>query len=407
LGQVIALHLRSAIPLSVAEDLLPSHPCDSVSITVLEAQHQQKPQAKRQPSVADATETKSKKDTDVNNDEDQSESVSLSVEKVYQEMDYCAMLNRCLPDDIRVLGWTPVTPAFSARFSATHRTYRYFFLRKQLDVQAMSTAAQLLVGCHDFRNICKLDIANVTNFVREIFYARIECFQHNEQVPEQSVWMLEIRGIAFLWHMVRCIMALLFLVGEGKEAPVVVKELLDIDAHPAKPAYAMAEDRPLVLHGCGFENLSMHCSPRTLWQLVAHYRQLEEDCLLAAARARNALVFVCARRVRPQDVQVFVAETVDHHEKAAKRVTARALSSSSSSASASVSHAVVKRKFEAMEGSAVSGDGEGEEMTGLISWNEALLDIELQTGLTPTNAGSIHIPLLQVCVMFILWCIWI
>lgn len=36
-------------------------------------------------------------------------------EKVVQEMDYVTMLNRTLPEDIRVLGWTPVTDEFSAR----------------------------------------------------------------------------------------------------------------------------------------------------------------------------------------------------------------------------------------------------------------------------------------------------
>jgi tRNA U38,U39,U40 pseudouridine synthase TruA len=30
------------------------------------------------------------------------------------------------------------------------------------------------------------------------------------------------RGIAFLWHMVRCIMAVLLMVGAGKEDPGIV-----------------------------------------------------------------------------------------------------------------------------------------------------------------------------------------
>jgi tRNA pseudouridine38/39 synthase len=38
--------------------------------------------------------------------------------------------------------------------------------RKHLDLDAMQAAAQLLVGDHDFRNICKMDMANVTNFRR-------------------------------------------------------------------------------------------------------------------------------------------------------------------------------------------------------------------------------------------------
>ena len=43
------------------------------------------------------------------------------------ETDYLIVLNRSLPDDIRVMGWTDVPDDFSSRFSCTGRTYRYFF----------------------------------------------------------------------------------------------------------------------------------------------------------------------------------------------------------------------------------------------------------------------------------------
>ena len=41
-----------------------------------------------------------------------------------EEIDYVRVLNRVLPPDIRVLAWQPVPQQFSARFSATHRTYK-------------------------------------------------------------------------------------------------------------------------------------------------------------------------------------------------------------------------------------------------------------------------------------------
>ena len=41
-----------------------------------------------------------------------------------REMDYCTMLNRVLPPEIRALAWAPVTEEFSARFSCSDRTYR-------------------------------------------------------------------------------------------------------------------------------------------------------------------------------------------------------------------------------------------------------------------------------------------
>ena len=47
--------------------------------------------------------------------------------KPWSEIDYVGVINRCLPDDVRVLGWAPVADDFSARFSADCRTYKYFF----------------------------------------------------------------------------------------------------------------------------------------------------------------------------------------------------------------------------------------------------------------------------------------
>lgn len=41
-----------------------------------------------------------------------------------REMDYCTLLNRVLPPEIRALAWAPVTEEFSARFSCSDRTYR-------------------------------------------------------------------------------------------------------------------------------------------------------------------------------------------------------------------------------------------------------------------------------------------
>lgn len=117
------------------------------------------------------------------------------------ELDYCGLLNRCLPDDIRAVAWCPVTPSFSARFSATFRVYRYFFVKRNLDIEAMATAAQKLVGEHDFRNFAKLDVLNVSNFRRNVFSAQILLFQACTGDPKAEVYMLEIKGIAFLWHM--------------------------------------------------------------------------------------------------------------------------------------------------------------------------------------------------------------
>lgn len=147
LGQVVALRVRSAFPLSVPSSNVPLHPNDSLAVDAKEV----------------------------------------------VEIDYCSLLNRTLPSDIRVLGWTEVSDGFSARFSASYRTYRYFFVRRSLDIDAMNAAATRLIGVHDFRNLSKLDVANVSNFVREVICAEVRCVDDSPSCAA-SMYMLEIAG---------------------------------------------------------------------------------------------------------------------------------------------------------------------------------------------------------------------
>ena len=58
------------------------------------------------------------------------------------EVPYTVILNRLLPDDIRVLGWAPVDYAFNARFGCLHRTYRYFFVRGTRNIEVRRAPPQ-------------------------------------------------------------------------------------------------------------------------------------------------------------------------------------------------------------------------------------------------------------------------
>ena len=215
------------------------------------------------------------------------------------EYPYAKMLNGVLPDTIRILGWTPVSDEFSARFSATTRTYRYFFVRRRLHLDKMREALKLLVGKHDFRNFCKMDVEKVYNFERKIHSAELtEC-------PEDGVCYFQIIGQAFLWHQIRCIASILFLVGQGLEEPSVVKELLNVEEHPGKPGYPLAAERPLVLHHCGYPNLQMGHSAQNLWSLSCQMEQRWEDLVLGAARVRNCLESLREATVTRLDVVEF------------------------------------------------------------------------------------------------------
>jgi tRNA pseudouridine38/39 synthase len=225
---------------------------------------------------------------------------ALAFDPVKEELPYTHLLNRLLPPDIRILAWCPFPPSdFSARFSCKERQYRYFFtqpafapLPKHLDliaskgqntqdgwlnIEAMREAASYFVGNHDFRNFCKVDASKqITNFEREIFKADIEevddtttvlGFLKNEEFgsgdgasdPRSTqpknfpkIYTFTLHGSAFLWHQVRCMVSVLFLVGQGLEKPTIVKELLDVEKNPRRPMYEMATDTPLVLWNCVF-----------------------------------------------------------------------------------------------------------------------------------------------------------
>lgn len=204
-----------------------------------------------------------------------------------QEIQYPHVLNRLLPPDIRVYAWCPNPPPdFSARFSCRERQYRYFFTQPAfaplpgppettadkrpgdgwLDIDAMRRAAKMFEGLHDFRNFCKIDPSKqITNFERRIYEADVVEVDDgaDSSVPYLSnaagegkrypkVYYFHVRGSAFLWHQIRCMVAVLFLVGQGLEPASLVASLLDADANPRRPNYVMADDAPLVLWDCLF-----------------------------------------------------------------------------------------------------------------------------------------------------------
>ncbi|KAL6854129.1 pseudouridine synthase [Trichoderma novae-zelandiae] len=231
---------------------------------------------------------------------------------IRDEIPYPHVLNRLLPKEIRILAWCPSPPPdFSARFSCRERQYRYFFTQPAfapapshidrgsmsqqdkrktegkivkpgwLDIDAMRDAAKRYEGEHDFRNLCKVDPAKqITNFKRRMFesdivevedaasalpYLRAAGFapEDLEALDSSSpasgrkgvypkVYYFHVRGSAFLWHQIRHMVAVLFLVGQGLEKPSLVSELLDVAKNPRRPNYVMADEVPLVLWDCIF-----------------------------------------------------------------------------------------------------------------------------------------------------------
>ncbi|OIW27251.1 pseudouridine synthase [Coniochaeta ligniaria NRRL 30616] len=232
---------------------------------------------------------------------------------IADEMNYPRILNRLLPPEIRVLAWCPNPPeGFDARFSCRERQYRYFFTQPAfpplpdsvserkakagavkegwLDIDAMREAAKLFEGSHDFRNFCKVEAGKqITNFVRRMFESDIvevedtgsilpylnDADVRPENIPavkHPKVYYFHVRGSAFLWHQIRHMVAVLFLVGQGLEKPSIISELLDVEKHPRRPNYHLADEVPLVLWDCifpdpkyGLHNLESDMTDKMNW----------------------------------------------------------------------------------------------------------------------------------------------
>ena len=97
----------------------------------------------------------------------------------------------------------------------------------------------------------------------------------------------EVHGQAFLWHMVRCLVAIIELVGDGLEAPDVVDALLDVARSPRRPQYALADEAPLVLHDCAFDTVRPAPTPEALLQLHEHLTRERHAARVALARTEN------------------------------------------------------------------------------------------------------------------------
>ncbi|XP_054274210.1 tRNA pseudouridine(38/39) synthase-like [Macrosteles quadrilineatus] len=171
-------------------------------------------------------------------------------------LEYCKMLNSLLPNNIIVIAWKQVPDGFSARFDCKKRTYKYLFPRGDLDLTAMEKGAAFLIGTHDYRNLCKMDVANgVIEFIRTVDNAGIKVISTNSTLNNPGYDMCEftLTSKGFLWHQVRCIVGVLVLIGRKLENPEIIQHLLDIEKCPSKPQYGLAIGEPLQLFRCEYE----------------------------------------------------------------------------------------------------------------------------------------------------------
>jgi tRNA pseudouridine38-40 synthase len=141
--------------------------------------------------------------------------------------------NSYLPPDIAVQWAHPVPDEFHCRANALSRRYAYVLLEspvrpsvesgrvgwvfRPLDLIAMQEAARHLLGEHNF-----------TSFRASACQALspVKTLQRIDISRRGAYWRFEFEANAFLHHMIRNIMGCLIVVGQHKQAPDWLREVL-------------------------------------------------------------------------------------------------------------------------------------------------------------------------------------
>ena len=132
--------------------------------------------------------------------------------------------NDVLPHDINVLRVSNASDDFHARHDAVSRYYLYqistrrtafgkslvWWIKDRLDARAMSEAAGVLVGKHDFISFCELDEDKKQSTIVKV--------QHSEIFTDGDLICFRIGASHFLWKMVRRIVGMLAEVGRGNQS---------------------------------------------------------------------------------------------------------------------------------------------------------------------------------------------
>ena len=204
------------------------------------------------------------------------------------------ILNSLLPQDIRILAYKEVDYTFDSRFSCLFREYKYFFMLQNMDIELIKKACIKLVGDHYFYNFCKIDKSKFdTNYNRRIYEFKIvKCdglFPNIKNVSNNSnffdMYYFQIKGSAFLWHQIRCIVGIIFLIGNKNEDISIIDKLLaEKNTHYN---YQIASDKPLVLSNCQFEsvdfynsNINAEISAKNYYDLSSIYEEKMVDITL-------------------------------------------------------------------------------------------------------------------------------
>ncbi len=167
-------------------------------------------------------------------------------------------LNSFLPEDIGVQWAAQVDDGFDARKCAISRKYIYILLEspvrpsletgrvgwsfKALDLELMQEGARHLVGTHDFSSFraAACQALSPVKTLNSIKIERTGATHRSDPINfASSYWRFEFEGNAFLHHMIRNIMGCLIYIGQGKNPPSWMVEVLEAkNRAAAAPTFA-------------------------------------------------------------------------------------------------------------------------------------------------------------------------
>lgn len=152
--------------------------------------------------------------------------------KELPEKQWIRAINHFMPDDIYIKDSWIVDEDFHSRYSTSYKQYRYYLnmgmynpiqkkyvaqVNKQLDIELMLQAREVLLGCHNFASFCAKDPYG--NTFRTIYSIDI---LKNEEILE-----FRFIGDGFRRYMVRYLVGALMRVGQHRLTIGQLKEMIE------------------------------------------------------------------------------------------------------------------------------------------------------------------------------------
>jgi tRNA pseudouridine38-40 synthase len=179
--------------------------------------------------------------------------IAFDLDWGHTESELQKAINAVLPPDISAVEVKRTSADFHPRYQALSREYHYQILNSptrdplqeryiwrvwpKLDVHLMEKASRHLIGTHDFAALGK---------PHQPGSSTIRMISRTAWRKKENKLVFELVGNAFLYHMVRHIVAVLVKIGQGLEPEQRLKEYLDYPGGPEAQGLAAAQGLSLV-----------------------------------------------------------------------------------------------------------------------------------------------------------------